>query len=253
MITIILATLLFYAAFKMYGYFNFIRAGFNINWVRKQTYWKLGQGSAYISFLIIFFCVYATGTLKVWGNDKTDVLEPFSWLGAFALISYCSLIFYVVIVVFALIVLLSKKEGIHISWADISEMNIEEYNLDIDKSYIKNRNSFTMFKDYITNSMMFKKYPKIFASKVIYYSLMFIYSSPVYENFFKSQIDTSDREIPSDPELDKLLVSERPIAELFKNNKEYITFVIKTAYQKVNTFHPLDEKVFKEAVIKAFK
>ncbi|MFV8473917.1 hypothetical protein ACM0K4_03010 [Mycoplasma sp. VS42A] len=252
-IVIILAALLFYAAFKMYGYFNFIKAGFNIAWVRTQTFWKLGLASAYFGLIIILFALYASGVLKITIWDKTAYVPyAFSPIGAFALISYFALVFYIAIVVFSLIVLLSKKERITITWQDVCDLDVDSFNLNIDKTYIKNRNSYTMFKDYITNSMMFKKHPKIFASKVIYYALMFIYSSPVYENAFKKQVDQNEETVEEN-EFDKLLVSERPIAELFSDNKQYITYVIKTAYQKVNTFYPLDEISFKNAVIKAFK
>ncbi|MFV8475983.1 hypothetical protein [Mycoplasma sp. VS403A] len=254
-ITIILAALLFYAVFKMYGYFNFIKAGFNIAWVRRQTYWKLGMSSAYFGIIIILFALYAAGVLKItiWDQEK-NAYSPFLFqpIGAFALISYFALAFYIAIVVFSLIVLFSKKPRIVITWENICDLDVDSFNLNIDKSYIKNRNSYTMFKDYITNSMMFKKYPKIFASKVIYYALMFIYSSPVYENAFKKQVDQNEGSVEEN-EFDKLLVSERSIAELFSDNKQYITYVVKTAYEKVNTFYPLDEISFKNAVTKAFK
>ncbi|MFV8401105.1 hypothetical protein [Mycoplasma sp. 005V] len=253
-IAIILTVLLFYVAFKMYGYFNFIKAGFNINWIRQQTFWKLGFSSAYFIILILIFILYATGTIqiKVW-NDKAYTLQLFDVLGVFALISYFAFAFYFVAILLSAFILFSKKPRISITWEDVMNLNVESFNLNIDNTYIKNRSSYTMFKDYITNSMMFKKYPKIYASKVIYYALMYIYSSPVYENAFKKQVDLNLNQNETENEFDRLLVSERPIAELFKDNKEYITYVIKTAYQKVNSFYPLDENSFKNAVIKAFK
>lgn len=252
---VILASLLFYALLKMYGYFNFVKAGFKLNWVQTQTYWKLGFSLFYISLVTLLLVLYATNVIHIYTlaekNEHKDV--AFSPLGAFAMIAYFCYIFMTGIIGFAIYVLIKNKNRISISADDFDNFDIEKYNFDIDKSYIKDRKNYTMFRDYITNSMMFKKHPKIYATKVVYYSLMFIYSTPVYDQSINEQeIDPSKLKNISE-EFHSLLTNRKPIAELFQDNKEYITFVLKTAYQKVNSIYPLDEQIYKNAVLKACK
>ncbi|WLP85689.1 hypothetical protein [Mycoplasma seminis] len=252
-IIVALTCLLFYVMLKMYGYFNFVKAGFKLNWVQRQTYWKLGQSSVYTFVILLLFILYATGVLKVTYADKNGSMPlAFSAIGAAALVSYFAFLFYVVIIAFVIYVLIKNRNRIHISKEDYLNFDTESYQINIDKTYIKGKNNYTMFGDYITNSMMFKKYPKIFASKVIYYSLMFIYSSPVYDKVFESQVKIKD-ENNNDVNVDSSYTGSSPIAELFGDNKEYILYVLKTAYAKVNSIHNLDETIYLDAIEKACK